>query len=264
MITENGRSVVRHYLQDVGSTFGTGALGPRDGDEGHEYWYDGDLVLKRLFSVGLYIRPWQTLDYEERPEIGRFTAEAFEPEKWVPRAPVVALRHARPDDTLWAALRVMAFTDAHIQAAVKTGMYTDPEAEKLLARVLGERRDKIGKTYTAMINPLVKFVLDESGVLTFENPAVRAKYWDAPKGGYSAMWARYDNAAGQAQVIGVPTPSGQERIQGPADLPRADGSFLKVSVSAVDPVNPAWARPVDVYFKRTGNAWKLVGVDRVP
>ena len=264
VITENGRSVVRHYLQDVGSTFGTGALGPRDGDEGHEYWYDGDLVLKRLFSVGLYIRPWQTLNYEENPEIGRFTAEAFEPEKWVPRAPVVALRHARPDDTFWAALRVMAFTDAHIQAAVKTGMYTDPEAEKLLARVLGERRDKIGKTYTAMINPLVKFVLDESGVLTFENPAVRAKYWDAPKGGYSAMWARYDNAAGQAQVIGVPTPSGQERIQGPGDLPRADGSFLKVSVSAVDPVNPAWARPVDVYFKRTGNAWKLVGVDRVP
>ena len=37
VITENGRSVVRHYLQDVGSTFGTGALGPRDGDEGHEY-----------------------------------------------------------------------------------------------------------------------------------------------------------------------------------------------------------------------------------
>ena len=26
VITENGRSVVRHYLQDVGSTFGTGAL----------------------------------------------------------------------------------------------------------------------------------------------------------------------------------------------------------------------------------------------
>ena len=112
-------------------------------------------MLKRLFSLGLYIRPWQTLDYEERPEIGRFTAEAFEPEKWVPRAPVVALRHARPDDTFWAALRVMAFTDAHIQAAVKTGMYTDPEAEKLLARVLGERRDKIGKTYTAMILSLI-------------------------------------------------------------------------------------------------------------
>ena len=28
LITENGRGIVRHYLQDVGSTFGTGALAP--------------------------------------------------------------------------------------------------------------------------------------------------------------------------------------------------------------------------------------------
>ena len=45
----------------------------------------------------------------------------FEPEKWKPRVPVAALRHARPDDTFWAALRVMAFTDEQIRAAVKTG-----------------------------------------------------------------------------------------------------------------------------------------------
>ena len=36
VVTENGRSVVRHYLQDVGSTFGTGANGPREYDEGWE------------------------------------------------------------------------------------------------------------------------------------------------------------------------------------------------------------------------------------
>ena len=54
VITENGRGVVRHYLQDVGSTFGTGALGPRDGDEGHEYLVRGRSdVSKRLFTLGL-------------------------------------------------------------------------------------------------------------------------------------------------------------------------------------------------------------------
>jgi hypothetical protein len=36
LVSENGRSVVRHYLQDVGSTFGTGANGPREYDEGWE------------------------------------------------------------------------------------------------------------------------------------------------------------------------------------------------------------------------------------
>jgi hypothetical protein len=264
VITENGRSIVRHYLQDVGSTFGTGALHAREGDEGYEYLYEWGPTWRRLVTLGFYIQPWQTVDYQEHPEIGKFGVEAFEPEEWRPRVPVAALRHARADDTLWAALRVMAFTDDHIRAAVKTGAYTDPAAEKLLADALGQRRDKIGRVYTAKINPLVRFALDESGVLTFENPAVRARYADAPKGGYRAAWGRFDNTSHETQPIGTPTSSDQERIQAPADLPRTDGAFVKVSISAVDPPHEAWAKPVDVYFKRTGNSWRLVGVERVP
>jgi len=30
LVTVNGRAVIRHYLQDVGSTFGTGANAPHD------------------------------------------------------------------------------------------------------------------------------------------------------------------------------------------------------------------------------------------
>ena len=42
LISENGRSVVRHYLQDVGSTFGTGALvGRRETFEQGEPEYRG-------------------------------------------------------------------------------------------------------------------------------------------------------------------------------------------------------------------------------
>ena len=37
LVTEGGRGVVRHYLQDVGSTFGMGANGPHDWDEGWEH-----------------------------------------------------------------------------------------------------------------------------------------------------------------------------------------------------------------------------------
>ena len=33
---------MKHYLQDVGSTFGIGANGPHDWDEGFEYFYQGD------------------------------------------------------------------------------------------------------------------------------------------------------------------------------------------------------------------------------
>jgi hypothetical protein len=262
--TEGNRSIVRHYLQDVGSTFGTGALAPRDGDEGYEYIYEGGPTAKRLFTLGLAISPWQTVDFEEHPEIGKFEGDQFEPEKWKPRVPVAALRHARADDTLWAALRVMAFTDEQIRAAVKTGGYTDPAAEELLTSVLIKRRDKIGRAYFTNISPLTRFALDEAGVLTFENPAVKAKLAEPPKKGYQTVWNRFDNAARTAQPIGSATPSQSERVQGPSDLPKTDGSFVKVSISALEPAHPAWAKPVDVYFKRAGGAWRLVGVERLP
>src|SRR5207249_1959405 len=37
VVEENGKRFVRHYLQDVGSTFGDGAVGPHDYDEGWEH-----------------------------------------------------------------------------------------------------------------------------------------------------------------------------------------------------------------------------------
>jgi hypothetical protein len=263
VVTENGRAVVRHYLQDVGSTFGTGSLGPRQGDEGHEYVYEGAPMAKRLVTAGLYIRPWQTADYEEHPEIGLFGADAYEPEEWKPRVPVAALRHIRADDELWAALRVLAFTEEHIRAAVKTGQYTDPAAEKILTDVLMKRREKIAQVYLAKVNPLTRFALDGAGVLTFENPAVRARIADAPKGGYTATWSRFDNATHSAQAIGSPT-TGADRLQAPADLPRTAGSYIKVSINAVDPPHASWAKSVDVYFRSTGGGWQLVGVERLP
>jgi hypothetical protein len=264
VITEGGRSYVRHYLQDVGSTFGTGSLHPREGDEGHEYVYEGGPTAKRFATLGLYIRPWQTVDYEKNKEIGNFTADAFEPEQWKPRVPAAALLRARADDTLWGALRVMAFTDEHIGAVVKTGQYTAPAAEKLLSDVLIKRRDKIARVYLTKVNPLVNFGLDGSGVLTFENPAVRARLADAPKGGYQAAWSRFDNGTGESQPIGSPTTARDERLQAPTGLPQGDGIYIKASVSAVEAPHRSWATPVDVYFRRAGGAWQLAGVDRLP
>jgi hypothetical protein len=264
VVTEDGRSIVRHYLQDVGSTFGTGSLGPRSGDEGFEHVYEGAPTFKRFASLGFYIRPWQTVDYDEHPEIGRFTARAYEPREWRSRVPAPALLRIRPDDEFWAALRVMSFSDDLIRAAVKTGQYTDPAAEKLLADVLIGRRDKIGRVYFAAVNPLTGFVLDGAGVLTFTNAAVRFHTADAPNGGYTATWARFDNTTGTAQPIGGATTSSRERLQAPADLPRGDGTYVKVSTAAIDPRYPAWAKPVDVYFRRTAGGWQLVGVERVP
>ena len=174
--------------------------------------------------------------------------------------PVAALRHARADDNLWAALRVMAFSDDQIRAAVKTGGFTDPAADKLLGDVLIKRRDKIGQTYLSMINPLTRFALSESGALTFENPAVKAKYASAPKGGYEVTWSSFNNGTGASTPIGSPTTSQEERAQAPSGL---SGDFVKASIRAIDPPHAPWSVPVDLFFRKSGAGWQLVGVERL-
>ena len=260
---DKGKGVVRHYLQDVGSTFGTGANGPREYDEGWEYLFEGDLVLKRLVTMGFYLRPWQTAQYANNPAIGRFEGSVFEPTEWKPRVPTAAFLRARDDDNFWAARRVMAFSDDMIHAISATGHYTDESAAKQLATILIERRDKIGRAYLNAVNPVANFALDASDTLTFENAAVTARVSDEPSGGYVVTWARFDNATRTATPIGSPVAATDRRVRAPAALPSSPGAFLKLQIWEKR-IRPPETHPVDVYFRRGGSGWALVGVDRLP
>jgi hypothetical protein len=261
LVTENGRAVVRHYLQDVGSTFGTGATAPREFDEGWEHLYEGDLVWKRLGSLGLMIRPWQTVPYVDNPAIGRFEGAAFDATTWKPRVPTAAFRHAQPDDAFWAARRVMAFSDPMIRAIVKTAMYSDPEAERHLADVLIQRRDKIGAAYLVAVNPLVNIALSRSGELSFENAAVAGGVAPVPRG-YRVSWVRFDNSTGETAPLGETTIASADRPQALSGLPDGPDTFVRVGISAVSPPHEAWSTPVNAYFRRGADGWTLVGLDR--
>ena len=264
LVTENGRSIVRHYLQDVGSTFGTGALGPREWDEGYELLYEPGATWKRLVSFGFYRRGWETVPYTEFRSIGRFEGDRFDPTTWVPRVPTAAMLNARADDTFWAARRVMAFSDDMIRAVVKAGAYSDPAAETHLADVLIKRRDKIGRAYLTAINPVVDPALDESGVLRFANAATAAGLATPPKGGYRAEWFRFDNRSGVAEKIGTSSTASALQVAAPSALASAAGSFVRIDISAIDPPHASWITPVHLYFKRLASGWKLVGLERLP
>ena len=262
LIVEDGKARVRHYLQDVGSTFGSGANGPHDWDEGHEYLFELEPFWKRLVSFGFWLRPWQTARYEDHVSIGRFEAAAFDPDAWRPRTPNGAFLNARDDDTFWAARRVTAFTDEMLRAVVTAGRFSDPAAERHLADVLIARRDRIGAAYLPRINPLVDFTLDADGVLAFDNAAVAAGAARAP-GGYRAAWAGYDDDTGESHPLGESRSAGT-RLEAPGALPARPGAFVRAAVRAVDPPRAAWTRPVHVYFRRAGAGWKLVGLERLP
>jgi hypothetical protein len=259
--TVNGRSVVKHYLQDVGSTFGM-CNDLYEWDLSYEHFYEGEPSLKRLFSFGFALSPWQTIKYVEYPSIGKFEGDRFDPREWRPQTPTTAYMELRDDDAFWAARRVAAFSDELIRAAVHEGHYSDPNAEKYLGDVLIKRRNKIASIYLTAVNPVVSPGLDANGRLTFENAAVAAGVASGPAT-YRASWLRFDNATGETQPI-AETRSSTTSIDAPTGLPTGAGTFVAVDIAVDSAGHPTWVRPVRTYFQRQAGGWKLVGLERMP
>ena len=258
LVTVDGRGVVRHYLQDVGSTFGIGANGAHDWDEGFEYFYQGVASRKRLLTLGLALSPWQTAEYPDYPSIGRFESDKFDPATWKPHAPTTGYMEMQPDDAFWAARRVLAFDDAMIRAIVHTGQYSDPAAEAYLAATLAKRRDKVARAYLTAVNPIVNPRLGAGGELTFENAAVAAGVMPAPAG-YQSEWRQFDNATGES------TPLGRARgnralLDAPQPLPSGAGAMVQIDVWSEG--SDTGIKPVRLHFRRAASGWTLVGLDR--
>jgi hypothetical protein len=261
LVTVNGRAIVKHYLQDVGSTFGM-CNDLHEWDLSYEHFVEGDTTRRRLLSFGFALSPWQTIQYVEHPSIGKFEGDRFDPRQWRPQTPTTAYLETRDDDAFWAARRVAAFTDEMIRAAVHLGEYSDPAAEKYLADVLIKRRNKVTSTYLTAVNPIVSPRLDAGGRLTFENAAVAA----GVAGGsatYRAAWFRFDNATSETQAISE-TQSTTTSIEAPRGLSTAAGSFVGADISVDSEGHPSWRRPIRTVFRRGADGWTLVGLERLP
>ena len=258
LVTIDGRAVIRHYLQDVGSTFGIGANGPHEWDEGFEYFYEGDASRKRMLTLGLALSPWQTAEYPDFPSIGRFESDKFDPLTWKPHAPTAAYVEMQPDDAFWAARRVAAFDEAAIRAIVRAGQYSDPAAEAYLATTLMRRRDKIARAYLPSVNPIVNPRLSASGDLTFDNAAVAAGAGPAPAA-YDSEWRQFDNVSGETGLIGRARGTGP-LLNAPRALPLRPGEIVQIDVWAEGAGTAA--QPVRLHFRRTANGWSHIGLDR--
>jgi len=261
LVKENGRSVVKHVLQDVGSTFGM-ANRQHEWDLGWEYFYDPPPSRRRLLSFGFALSPWQTTPYTDYPSIGHFEGERFDPRSWKPQTPVAAYMELREDDAFWAARRVMAFTDDLIGAAVHAGQFSDQAAERHLAAVLAKRRDAIGRGYLSSINPIVDPRLDADGHLTLTNAAVEAGS-DLPTA-YHATWFRFDNGTGATQPLGTSQSATTSLPPPQMALPASAGSFLQIDIAVDSSRYASWRQPVHAFFRRDGGVWKLVGLERLP
>ena len=263
LVTENGRSYVRHYLLDFGSALGSGGVSPGDYWAGSQYLVQPRLVGMQMIGFG-FVRPsWQTSKFYESRSVGRLPLvnETFDPRTWKPRVPNQAFLHARTDDRFWAAQKLAAISTDMIGAAVKAGDFRDARSEAFLVRALAERRDAIVRAYLTEVNPIVAPTL-ANGALTFVNAAVEADVAPAPRE-YRAVWSALDNATRETRLL-TQSSSRVANLEAPAALPTMDGGFIKVALSAGGSTHASWSDPVDAYFRLRAGEWQLVGLERMP
>ncbi len=176
-VTEDGRSFLRHYLIDLGSTLGSDTAFPNVDIVGKEHQFDGAEAGKVLVTLGLYQQPWRLEKRELRyPSVGYYEARNFHPPLWKQNFPLVAFENMTDADGWWAARIVGSFTDDQIRAAVETGQLSDPEAASYLFSQIRERRDLITHYYAHRTTGLASFRIEPVGDgirIRFEDVRIR-------------------------------------------------------------------------------------------
>jgi hypothetical protein len=256
-----GRQYIKHYMFDFGSIMGSGSTMAQVPRAGNEYILEWAPALKTLATLGLYVRPWITVDYwTEAKSVGHFESTFFDPLKWKPEYPNPAFDNMQPEDAFWAAELVSRFSDEMIRAIVAKARYSEPGAAEHIAATLIERRDKVLRTWLTMVNPLLDPRLDAAGVLTFRNAAVHAGI-AAPARSYRVTWQEFDNATGQARGQAATVESAEPRAAVPPGLLQ-NAAFVTASIETHHDQYAHWTKPVRFTFRRTPNGWQAVGVGR--
>jgi hypothetical protein len=252
VVEENGIRFIRHYLIDFGSALGSDGFSPKDPRFGHEHMLPTPLgALKQIFSLGVIPAPWELAHYPDLPGVGNFESKVFDPDHWKPDYPNPAFLSRLPDDDYWAAKQVMAFTDDDIRAIVETGQFSDPRSMEYVITTLEERRDKIGRTFFEKILPLDHFRV-ENAELLFDDLAVQHAFH--PPRQYAVRWFWFDNISQKRSPIpgGVSSHLPDEAVQAPS------GSYFCAAINSPG----SGLKPVSIYLRKQGAAYKVVGIDR--
>ena len=261
LVERDGRKVVWHHLIDFGSTLGSGSTAAQKPRAGNEYLWEARPTFVTMLTLGFYVRPWIKVQYPDLPAIGRIEAAYFTPQNWKPEYPNAAFDNMRADDAYWAARRMVPFTNELIHGAVKSGEYTDPEAESYLTQVLITRRDKILQHWLNGVLPIEDLRLSPEGTLTFRNVAVDVKA-AGPASEYRIRWFSFDNATGTAAPVGDESTGPELRAQAPAALLGGGSGYVMAEIRAANSRHPGWDTPLRAYFRRAGGAWETVGIER--
>jgi hypothetical protein len=262
LTSDGGRSLVRHYLLDFGSTLGSGSTQAQTTRAGNEYIWEARPTFISMLTLGFYVRPWVKIPYPDIPAVGRIESTYFRPENWKPEYPNPAFRNARPEDQFWAARIISHIPVDAVRAIVESAKFTDGRATEYLVETILARKAKVQMLWLNVTNPVVDFSLDPEGRMRFRNGS-EIVGMAKPAERYTIQWSRFDNATSTLTPVGAEQTITTTEAQAPRQLMSDD--FVAATIRAFHSDFPAWQHPVIVYFRRAPDAtWTLVGLERNP
>jgi hypothetical protein len=170
-VEEDDQKFLKHYLIDFGDSLGSSSVRPKNAGDGNHYLIDPLEIMKTAATLGLNRRRSKSVQ-TDYPSIGYIEGTTFEPMQWRSNSPNPAFDNMTKRDGYWAAKIVASFTNEQIEAAVRSGKYSDPNAERMLVQIMEQRRDRVADYWFRRVAPLDRFRFTSRG-LTFDDLAVQ-------------------------------------------------------------------------------------------
>ena len=132
---------------------GSAGVGLRERRDGYEYIVEWGATARALPALGFNPRGWATIEYPGLAGSAALSRGHSCPRMASPR-PDPAYVRSRPDDTFWAARKLMAISDEIIRAAVPPGR-TESGLRKIPRRRADRKPRQDGRAWLTAINPVV-------------------------------------------------------------------------------------------------------------
>jgi hypothetical protein len=267
-VEEEGRRYIKHYLQDFGSTLGSGSTAAQSPRAGNEYYIEGKQIAKGVVTLGLWQRDWAGVNYPDYPSVGNIEADFFEPWRWKTEYPHPAFEQMDPADAFWAASIVSRFSNQMITSIVETARLSDPDAANYLADVIIRRRDKVVAHWLTGTNPLDRFEVARTGervTVAFDHAAIRNRLANRTAK-YIVNFSSLNNLTGAERMDGVAVATTEQAFDvpgsawGPADA--AGFRYAIASIRTLQAGYPLWARPVRITLRQRGATIDVIGIER--
>ena len=241
---------IRHYLIEFFSSLGAATGRQKEIREGNEPIFSMDSVARNFGQFGVYTPGWMKATFPNLPGVGRFEAQTFEPAKWQPNYESMPFRNRLPDDEFWAAKILMSLTDEDIRTVVKTGEYSNPQAEQWIADSLIERRDRIGRHYLTKLLPVDDFRI-ENKELKFTDLTVKHGLENPHE--FQIFWSTFDNIREASfKILGASGAALPDDVRN-----AAPGSYFVAEL-----VEEGGSNRTLVYVRKETDGVRVAGVER--